>query len=172
MAEFLAVMRELGEKLGVILIQLPPSFRADHIDVLDTFLGELPADLRFAVEFRHKSWHQNKTAEMLREHAVCWAATEYPNLPRGVQRTSDFIYFRLIGRHGQFDHHDQEQIDRSANLQWWYQHLQTFMDQVHSIYGFFNNDYAGFGAGSCNRFKAFVGLPSPDLRPPKQPRLF
>ena len=125
MAEFLTVIRELGEKLGVILIQLPPSFGVDQLEVLDTFLGELPTDLRFAVEFRHNSWHHARTAEMLQEHQVCWAATEYPNLPRGVNLTADFIYFRLIGRHGQFSHHDREQLDRSANLRWWHEHLQT-----------------------------------------------
>jgi uncharacterized protein YecE (DUF72 family) len=105
-------------------------------------------------------------------HAVCWVATEYPNLPRGVQLTADILYFRLIGQHGQYDRHDKEQIDRSANLQWWYQHLQAHLDRVHAIYGFFNNDYAGFGAGSCNRFKALAGLPASDLRPPQQARLF
>jgi uncharacterized protein YecE (DUF72 family) len=173
MAEFLAVIRELREKLGVILIQLPPSFGVDRFEVLAAFLGELPTDLRFAVEFRHKSWHQAKTAKMLKAHGVSWVATEYPtNLPRGVKLTASFIYFRLIGRHGQFQQHDRERLDRSANLKWWQQHLQSQTSQADSIYGFFNNDYAGFGAGSCNRFKSLVRLPAPDLRPPKQRRLF
>jgi len=172
MADFIIVMRELGEKLGVILIQLPPSYGADHSDVLDTFLGELPGDLQFAVEFRHPSWHQSHTEQMLLSHNVCWAGTEYPDLPRGVKRTADFIYFRLIGRHGQFDHHDHEQFDRSENLNWWYQHLNTHLDSVKGFYGFFNNDYAGFGLGSCNQFKVLAGLPAPNLRPPQQERLF
>jgi uncharacterized protein YecE (DUF72 family) len=172
MAEFLAVMRALERKLGVILVQLPPSYGADQFDVLDAFLGELPSDLRFAVEFRHHSWHQPRTRQMLRSHNVCWAATEYPGLPRGVKLTADFIYFRLIGQHGQFDRHDHEQIDRSANLAWWHQHLQTCLETVGAVYGFFNNDYAGFGAGSCNRFKSLAGLPAPNLKPPQQGRLF
>jgi uncharacterized protein YecE (DUF72 family) len=172
MAEFLAVIRELGEKLGVVLVQLPPSFDADRSEALDTFLGELPSDLRFAVEFRHPSWHKPETVQILQTHKVSWAATEYPNLPRGVNLTADFIYFRLIGQHGQFTQHNREQIDRCANLEWWYQHLQKLAGEVHSIYGFFNNDYAGFGAGSCNRFKAIAGLPVSDLRPPQQGRLF
>ncbi len=172
MAEFLTVMRELGQKLGVVLIQLPPSFGIDQFVLLNTFLNELPTDLRFAVEFRHSSWHQPETADLLKHHKVCWAATEYPNLPRGVQLTADFVYFRLIGRHGQFRHHNREQIDRSANLQWWYQHLAIHLERVEAVYGFFNNDYAGFGPGSCNQFKALAGLPTPDVQPPQQPRLF
>lgn len=172
MAEFLTVIRALDDKLGAILIQLPPSFSVDQFEVLDSFLGELPPDLRFAVEFRHPSWHQPPTAEMLHEHNICWAATEYPNLPRGVKHTADFIYFRLIGQHGQFKHHDREQMDRSANLKWWYRHLLPHSDDVGAIYGFFNNDYAGFGAASCNRFKMLAGLPAENLRPPQQGRLF
>jgi len=172
MAEFLAVMRELKEKLGVILIQLPPSFGNDQFEVLATFLGELPTDLCFAVEFRHVSWYQRQTAALLQKHKICWAATEYPNLPRGAMHTADFLYFRLIGQHGQFEKHDREQMDRSANLQWWYQHLATHLEHAEVIYGFFNNDYAGFGPESCNQFKALAGLPAPNLQPPQQQRLF
>lgn len=172
MAEFLAVIRGLKEKLGVILIQLPPSFRADQTDVLDTFLGELPSDLRFAVEFRHQSWFRPQTGKILQKHRVCWAATEYPDLPRQITLTTGFIYFRLIGRHGQFERHNREQIDRSANLSWWYQHLLTFQDNYPNVYGFFNNDYAGFGVGSCHKFKELAGIPAPDFRPLQQGRLF
>jgi uncharacterized protein YecE (DUF72 family) len=172
MAEFLLVMRILEEKLGVILIQLPPSFGVDQHDVLDNFLGSLPNDLRFAVEFRHPSWHQSQTEQLLLKHQVCWAGTEYPDLPRGITLTTDYAYFRLIGQHGQFHSHNREQIDRIDNLNWWYQHLEKHRKSLTNIYGFFNNDYAGFGVGSCNRFKHIAGLPAPDLRPPQQGLLF
>jgi uncharacterized protein YecE (DUF72 family) len=172
MAEYLAVVRGLKEKLGVVLIQLPPSFRADQINNLETFLRELPRDLRFAVEFRHESWYQPHTEEILQKHKVCWAATEYPVLPRQVTLTSDFLYFRLIGKHGQFDRHNQEQIDRSVNLSWWHQHLLSFQENINNVFGFFNNDYAGFGVGSCHKFKVLSGLPAPDFRPHQQGRLF
>ena len=172
MAEYLAAMRGLKEKLGVILIQLPPSYRANQIDNLDTFLKALPRDLHFAVEFRHESWYQPFTEEILLKHKVCWAATEYPDLPRQVTLTSNFFYFRLIGRHGQFDRHNQEQIDRAANLSWWHQYLVTYQENINSVFGFFNNDYAGFGVGSCHKFKELAGLPAPDFRPHQQGRLF
>ena len=46
----------LGDKLGVHLFQLPPSFKKD-LDVLDQFLATLPPGARAAFEFRHVSWH-------------------------------------------------------------------------------------------------------------------
>jgi len=174
MAEFLTVIRGLNKKLGVILIQLPPSFDAKQFAVLNNFLSELPGDLRFAVEFRHPSWHQSstETEKLLQAHNICWAATEYPNLPREVKSTANFMYFRLIGRHGQFSRHDREQIDRLENLGWWYRYSHTHLDVVDTVYGLFNNDYAGFGPGSCNRFKGLAGLPVSNLRPPQQKRMF
>jgi len=63
-------------------------------------------------------------------------------------------------------------IDRSANLRWWAEHLQSLTGEVNEIYGFFNNDYAGFGPESCSQFKKMIGLPAPDLHPPQQGKLF
>src|SRR5207253_3156086 len=47
--------RALGDKLGPILFQLQANF---HLDLrrLERFLGMLPDDLRFSLEFRHESW--------------------------------------------------------------------------------------------------------------------
>src|SRR3954468_3942444 len=47
--------RELGDKLGPILIQLPPSLRIE-VDRLKRTLDAFPPDWRVAVEFRHASW--------------------------------------------------------------------------------------------------------------------
>src|SRR5438045_8075027 len=51
---FLKVAGALGERLGPVLFQLPPTFKKDA-DVLNSFLRELP-DMRAALEFLHDSW--------------------------------------------------------------------------------------------------------------------
>ena len=172
MGQFVDVMRGLGEKLGVILIQFPASFSGDRAPVLNEFLQELPPDVRFAVEFRHPNWHQPQTAEMLRDLGIAWAGTEYPKLPRGVQLTTDFVYIRWIGQHGRFQRHDRERIDVTPNMAWWQENLQSRLAGVRAVFGFFNNDYAGFAAGTCQRFKAILDMPAKDIRPPQQGRLF
>ena len=48
---FLKVVSGLGERLGPVLFQLPPTFKKDA-DVLSSFLREFP-DMRAAFEFRH-----------------------------------------------------------------------------------------------------------------------
>jgi uncharacterized protein YecE (DUF72 family) len=181
--EFLATVRHLQEKLGVILIQLPPSFAASRIEVLERFIQLLPADLRFAVEIRHQSWYTGTSeqhgekelpalAQMLAKYQVAWAATEYPNLPGEIYPITSFAYIRWIGQHGTFQQHYRERIDRQQNLIHWWQYIQTRLETVSEIYGMFNNDYAGFAARTANRFKEIAGLPVIPFKPPVQPTLF
>ncbi len=173
LANFVDVMRRLGDKLGVILIQFSPAFSVLKRPQLAAFLKDLPPDIRFAVEVRHRSWYTEKTAELLREHHVAWAATEYRHLPKQIYQTADFLYVRFIGWHGRFKTHESERLDVSYQLQWWWENIQEHIVDVHAVYGYFNNDYSGFAAATCNRFKSMFGFEvKPLAQPPKQPRLF
>jgi uncharacterized protein YecE (DUF72 family) len=49
-------LRVVG-RLGPVLFGLPPSLKAD-LELLKSLLAQLPADQRFAFEFRHPSWLQ------------------------------------------------------------------------------------------------------------------
>jgi uncharacterized protein YecE (DUF72 family) len=78
--------RELGERLGPLLVQLPPS-RAYAADLLERYLGLLEPDLRYAFEFRHRSWLQEGVDEALRSAG----ATRVGALEDGFP----FLYLRL-----------------------------------------------------------------------------
>ncbi len=54
--DFVRTMAEFGERLGPLLLQLPPSFTVEGMGVLDDFLKRLPEGFRYAVEVRHRSW--------------------------------------------------------------------------------------------------------------------
>ena len=169
---FLNTIRLLGDKLGVVLIQLPPDMTFAHIHKLAVFLRELPEDIRFGVEFRHPSWHQTATGQLLQNRDVCWVSTDYIHLPQRVYVTTDFIYIRWIGQHGQYETKDHERVDMTPRLEQWWQDIQSRLDGVYSIYGFFNNDYAGHGPATCNRFKEITGLPTNPTQPPQHGSLF
>src|SRR5262245_15265953 len=64
----------LQDRLGPVLIQLPPGMKADP-ELLDCALSQYPPDVRVAVEPRHASWWNDRTREVLaaREAALCWA---------------------------------------------------------------------------------------------------
>jgi uncharacterized protein YecE (DUF72 family) len=89
----LAPIRE-AHRLGPILIQLPPSLKADS-ETLKQFVRLLPADDRFAFEFRHDSWFSDEIFSILRDHntALCLAESEERETPEVI--TADFVYFRL-----------------------------------------------------------------------------
>ena len=57
--DFLERMEPLGPRLGPFMIQLPPSFGPDRIEVLDRYLRSLPAEYHYAVELRHRGFYEN-----------------------------------------------------------------------------------------------------------------
>lgn len=172
MTTFLETMSLLGDKLGAILIQLPPSLTTAEIDTVNAFITRLPANWRYAVEFRHTSWFTSQTAELLAAHQICWVSTEYVDAPRQVVPTTDFLYMRWLGRHGQFERKDRERLDVTPRLAWWIDQLQPHLDTLETIYGFFNNDYSGHSPRTCNRFKEMIGLEANYPEIPQQGRLF
>ena len=83
-----------ARRLGPILFQLPPQLKCDEA-LLRDFLELLPADLRYAFEFRHTSWLAEPVYEQLRRRniALCLAESEKLEVPKVI--TADFVYYRL-----------------------------------------------------------------------------
>jgi uncharacterized protein YecE (DUF72 family) len=84
---------ERASRLGPLLFQLPPNFKADQV-VLSEFLKCIPRSVRAAFEFRNDSWFNDATWETLRERniALCVAETEERNTPDVL--TADYAYYR------------------------------------------------------------------------------
>ncbi len=84
----------LGDRLGPVLFQLPPSFRRD-LPLLERFLAALPPLPFVAVEFRHATWHDDATYDVLRTYraALCIAEDETSCEP--LVHTAPFGYYRL-----------------------------------------------------------------------------
>ena len=91
---FCHVAGTLGDKLGVLLFQLGPTFKID-LAVFDAFLDDLPPGARAAFEFRHASWFDEDVYERLRARnlALCIADSEKLSTP--VVPTAGYGYFRL-----------------------------------------------------------------------------
>src|SRR5688572_20449117 len=91
---FCLVASTLGDKLGALLFQLPPSLKKD-LALFDAFLAELPLRTCAAFEFRHPSWLDDEVFARLaaRNLALCVADSEKMSTP--VRVTADYAYFRL-----------------------------------------------------------------------------
>jgi uncharacterized protein YecE (DUF72 family) len=86
-------LRVVG-RLGPVLFGLPPSMKAD-VELLRTFLAQLPSDQRFAFEFRHPSWFQDPVYNALAERGICLCLAESERLTVPEVLTAPFVYFRL-----------------------------------------------------------------------------
>ncbi len=84
----------LGDRLGVLLFQLPPNFKAD-LERLKTFLGTLPRDVRSAFEFRHDSWRDDAVHEALREHGAALVTADTDDEDADIVSTAPWGYLRL-----------------------------------------------------------------------------
>ena len=119
MSFFLESAAALKEKLGPILVQLPPNYKKD-IEVLDAFLTTFATKGKLAFEFRHESWFSDDVYDLLRTHKTTLGVVEKeedegPDTPREV--TGSFVYMRL--RKG--DYSKDEMLDwarwiRSQNV--------------------------------------------------------
>lgn len=171
MRAFLDSSAGLGEKFGAMLIQLPPSLTIAERPSLESFLAALPRGNRYAVEFRHSSWHVPATADLLRKYGVCWVATDYEDLPVEIHPITDFLYLRWIGKHNVIPHPGYEVTDRTARLRDWLERIKTNLDGGEILFGFFDNDYAGHAPATCMKLKELAGLGTPPA-PAEQGRLF
>ncbi|MGQ0657937.1 MAG: DUF72 domain-containing protein [Chromatiales bacterium] len=99
-AEFLRRAAVLGNKLGVLLFQLPPYLKKD-LPRLQDFLGRMPADKRVALEFRHASWQDDEVYEALRARGAILCVTDTDEGDTPFVATSDSGYLRL--RRSQYD---------------------------------------------------------------------
>ncbi len=158
----------LAEKLGVTLIQLPPDFTPDQRPALESFLRRLPADFRFAVEFRHPGWLQGAVLDLLRSAGVAHALSDGPWIPRervmevAREPTADMSYFRWLGDRPPLVGYSHSQFDRSAEIEAWAHVLRELTSQVREIYGFFNNHYEGHSPASARRLLGHLDQPVVD----------
>jgi uncharacterized protein YecE (DUF72 family) len=128
----------LGNKLGPVLIQLPPRMRADP-ELLDQALSLFPPDLRVAVEPRDASWWTDGIREVLtaRGAALCWAdRAGEPVTP--LWRTAGWGYLRF--HEGTADPRPRYP-DRALRV--WAERAAGAWPDPAPVYAYFNNDQNG-----------------------------
>jgi uncharacterized protein YecE (DUF72 family) len=97
-AEFVRRAAALGDKLGVLLFQLPPYLKKD-LHRLSDFLAVLPSDTRYAFEFRHHSWQDDEVYETLRSRGVMYCVTDTDEGETPFVSTAECAYIRLRRTH-------------------------------------------------------------------------
>ena len=91
---FISVVRGLEDRLGMVLFQLPPFFKADR-QKLEAFLSILPRGIPAAFEFRHDSWFNDDVYRLLRDHNVALCIHDADDHTTPLELTAGFTYIRL-----------------------------------------------------------------------------
>jgi uncharacterized protein YecE (DUF72 family) len=156
LADFLAVIGQLGDKLGPILVQLPDDFRRDEQPHLEAFLQHLPPPRRFAIEFHHGSWCRETTFQLLERYQVAWVVVDAPFLPRLPRVTADFAYVRWHGYPGTRQR-ARRQLDPLAALRPWVPILRQLGRQAGDVYGYVRNSFSGYAPRDCQILRELLG---------------
>lgn len=127
-SEFLQLCRLLGDHLGPILFQLPPTLQFDR-GLLESFLGYLPPVAPYAMEFRHESW--SAARDLLAEHGVAWctAETGADEVGRASIPSEPFAYLRLRRE----DYSDED-------IAAWAAGIRTVLDSGRDVYAYFKHE--------------------------------
>jgi uncharacterized protein YecE (DUF72 family) len=84
----------LSGKLGPVLFQLPPFFRQD-LKTLESFLTQTVGVKKKVFEFRHESWLNDSTYELLDKHDAGFCVAETEDMKPVLKVTGGLPYFRL-----------------------------------------------------------------------------
>jgi uncharacterized protein YecE (DUF72 family) len=143
----------LGDRRGVLLVQLSPRMEADE-PRLAYFLARLPPGLRTAVELRHPSWHTPRVFDLLERHGAAYCVMSGAHLPCVLRATAPFVYVRL---HGPDHEHLYAGSYSDDDLRWWAARVREWHDAGRDVYAYFNNDGHGHAARNAATLRRLVG---------------
>ncbi len=142
---FVRCILGLGEKLGPVLFQLPPSFARDTA-VLEEFLALLPPELSAAFEFRHPSWFADEVFALLDRQRAALCLADTADLTAPAVATTQFGYLRLRREdYGESDLHHWANFVRGQEERW------------RSVFIYFKHEESGIGPKLAQQMIGILG---------------
>lgn len=142
----------LKEKLGCLLVQLPPGLRYDE-QLLFSALDVFPREIRLAVEFRNKQWYKNSVLDRLFQKGIAVVLVDSPEKSLDCTLKSIFPYLRFHGRTGWYSsfYSDEELYQVAKFLS------GVELTKEKPGFVFFNNDFGGFAPRNAIRLLKLAG---------------
>lgn len=154
--EFLGRAYALKDKLGPILLQFPPSFRAtdETLGRIEAFLSHAATrqDVRLAAEFRDGSCFGPAMLSLLtryRAALVIAHSSRYP-VPEATA-TAPFVYLRFHGPKELFASRYS-----TRELHAWAARIKEFLRAGHDVYAYFNNDALGDAVPNAQALRGMI----------------
>ena len=140
----------LGDKLGPILFQLPPSMQRND-QRLESFLEVLPPGPRYAFEFRHPSWYDPAVLDLLARHDASLCISDHHHAPAPWERTASWVYVRGHGPGGRYFGRYPEPM-----LLDWARRIGAWRSEGRDVFCYFDNDPEGAAPRDAQRLKAML----------------
>ncbi len=145
---FLSAIEPFGDKLGPLLFQLPPNWRANP-QRLDSFLSSLPDRHRYTFEFRDPSWFSTDIYQLLGAHGAAFCIYDLEGKRSPEKVTTDFVYIRL---HGPSERPYEGNYD-GRTLAGLARKIRRWQAQGRDIYCYFDNDHRACAPADAMRLK-------------------
>jgi uncharacterized protein YecE (DUF72 family) len=138
-ADFERSAQLLGNRLGLLLLQLPPNLPY-RLHLLDAALKDFANPAIVAVEFRGEHWLTEEVFTLLRKRGANYCNPDHPQHKLTAIVTGEIGYLRLHGRRAWYaDNYTQEELYSIAET------AHKMSEQgTKEVYIFFNNDYAAY----------------------------
>lgn len=148
-----------ANKLGAILIQLPPSFTVREFQSTEQFLDRLPGGYDYALEFRHPSWNTEGPWEMLKHYNIAAVMTDSPP-PDKLKFLSEPIVtanHAFIRWHGRNVKPRYNYLYSKEELKPWVEKIKQISTETAVVRGYFNNHYGARAVVNAIEFKEMLG---------------
>ena len=138
---FLDQVASLGDRLGCILVQLPPSLEYEQA-LVSEFFAVLRArfDGPVVAEPRHATWFGTGAARVMAQHRIARVAADPPRVPEAAVPGGDdtVVYYRLHGSPRIYwSAYDEAYLDRLAAQ------LRAATERTGQVWCIFDNTASG-----------------------------
>ncbi len=143
----------MGDRLGPVLVQLPPSFRFELLTAENFFslLRDRYPEQMFALEVRHKSWLEAEPIDMLKFYNIALVIADSPRWPKIETTTSDTVYLRLHGEEKLYSGpYSDDALERYAYM------INDWLLDEKEVWVFFNNTIGGAATTDAKRLQKVI----------------
>jgi uncharacterized protein YecE (DUF72 family) len=151
---------KLANKLGAVLVQLPPSFTVKEFRNTEEFLDRLPSGYDYAIEFRNPSWNTEGPWEMLKHYDIAAVMTDSPERDK-LQFLSETIVtanHSFIRWHGRNAKYSYNYLYSKEELKPWVDKVKKISSETPVVRGYFNNHYGARAVVNALEFKEMLGI--------------
>lgn len=165
LSRFLENAAGLGEKLSVILFQLPPFWNVniERLSLLGAYMNaqKILPDIRCVIEVRNRTWLSEEVFKVLKDHNISLCLADWPELPVDGPVTADFVYVRRHGPSALYaSRYSHKELETDAGM------IKKWLTAGKDVYVYFNNDAMAWAVKNALELKEMLasagsGAPCP-----------